>query len=380
MFINHIKSARAAKDYYTQHIAPGDGRYYSEENASQMKGIWHGSAGQKLGLSGEVNHEDFFALCDNRNPETGEQLTARTKADRRVMTDITFDAPKSVSLAYELGGDDRVLESFRQSVRETMGEIESEAKTRVRKGGSDSDRVTGNIVWAEHIHRTTRPVEGQPDPQLHAHATVFNATYDGVEGRWKAIQLGDIVRDKGYYQAAFHARLATKLKELGDGIEKDGSSFRLAGISRETSEKFSRRTAVIEATAERLRVTDAATKSQLGRRTREKKNQHPESMAELRKAWDSRLAPEEREAIKSASGGGKKGDAAITAEQAKQYALAHAFEKASAVSDKRLKAEALYTTWARSSPRSCGYGAAPGSDCAAARRAVDDHDEDRAAR
>jgi conjugative relaxase-like TrwC/TraI family protein len=341
MFINHMKSAKAAKDYYTQHIAPGDGRYYTEENASQMKGTWHGLGAEMLGLKGEVKQEDFFALCDNENPQTGEKLTPRTKDDRRVLTDITFDAPKSVSMAYELGGDDRVLDAFRRSVRETMGEIESEARTRVRKGGDDGDRVTGNMLWAEHIHRTARPVEGSPDPQLHAHATVFNATYDAAEGRWKAIQLGDIVRDKGYYQAAFHARLAGKLKELGYGIEKDGNSFRLAGINRDTAGKFSRRTAVIEAEAERLGLTDAASKSRLGRKTREKKNATPESMSDLRKEWDARLTPEERLSIKTASAGLEKGDAAITPEQAKEYALTHSFEKASAVSEKRLKAEAL---------------------------------------
>lgn len=341
MFINHMKSAKAAKDYYTQHIAPGDGRYYTEENAVQMKGEWHGRASDMLGLSGEVRKEDFFAVCDNEHPSTGERLTPRTKDDRRVLTDFTFDAPKSVSLAYEVGGDDRILDAFRQSVRETMGEIEKEVGTRVRKGGKEGDRVTGNMLWAEHVHRTTRPVEGVPDPQLHAHATVFNTTFDSVENRWKAIQLGDIVRDKGYYQAAFHARFASKLKDLGYGVAKDGTSFRLARIDRETVEKFSRRTAVVEAEAQRQGITDAALKSQLGRRTREKKNATPESMAELRKQWDARLTAEERLAVQTARSGLAEGDRRITPEQAKEYALTHSFERASTVSEKRLKAEAL---------------------------------------
>src|SRR3984957_8562669 len=102
IFITHQKSAKAAKDYYTQHIAPGDGRYYSEENAQQMKGVWHGRGAEMLQLSGEVRQEDFFRLCDNLTPD-GEQLTLRNKDDRRVMTDLTFDVPKSVTLAYELG-------------------------------------------------------------------------------------------------------------------------------------------------------------------------------------------------------------------------------------------------------------------------------------
>ena len=64
-------------------------------------------------------------------------------------------------------------------------------------------------------------------------------------------------------------------------------------------------------------------------------------MAELRTEWDGRLTPEERLAIKTAGSGWDKGDAAITPEQAKEYALEHSFQNASAVSEKRLKAEAL---------------------------------------
>jgi conjugative relaxase-like TrwC/TraI family protein len=341
IFVNHTKSASAAKDYYTQHIAPGDGKYYSEENAAQMKGVWHGRGAEMLGLSGEVSQKDFFKLCDNISPSTNEQLTPRMREDRRVMTDFTFDAPKSVTLAYELGKDERVLDAFRQSVRESMAEIENNVQARIRKGGAFDNRTTGNMIWAEHIHRTTRPVDGSPDPQLHCHATVLNATFDPAEKQWKAIELGEVVRDKGYYQAAFHSRLAGHLKNLGYGIERDGSSFRLAGITKETAAKFSRRTGVIEAEAERLGINDAAAKAKLGRRTREKKSKDPVSMEELRKQWDSRLTPEERLAIKTAGSGLAKGDDLITPDQAKEYALEHSFQNASAVSEKRLKAEAL---------------------------------------
>jgi conjugative relaxase-like TrwC/TraI family protein len=344
IFINHQKSSKAAKDYYTQHIAPGDGRYYTEENAQQMKGVWHGRGAEMLQLSGEVKQEDFFRLCDNLTPD-GKKLTARTDTDRRVMTDVTFDCSKSVTLAYELGGDDRILTAFRESVRETMAEMEANVQTRVRKNGADHDRTTGNMIWAEHIHRTARPVtkgDAQTvDPQLHAHATVFNATFDPVEKRWKAIQLGSIVRDKGYYQAAFHARLASKLKGVGYSIERDGNSFKLAGIDRATVEKFSQRHAVIKDEAERLGATDPESKAKIARRSREKKTAIPQSMEELRKEWGGRLTPEERLALKTARHGWDRGDATITPDQAKEYALEHSFQKASAVSEKRLQAEAL---------------------------------------
>ncbi len=241
-----------------------------------MKGTWQGKGSEKLGLNGEVQQTDFFRLCDNINPLDGKQLTPRTNDDRRVLTDITFDAPKSVTLALEMGGDNgggdsRILPEMQDAVRETMAEMERDVATRVRKKGADSDRPTGNIIWSENVHRTTRPVDGQPDAQLHIHATVINATFDPVEKRWKAIQLGNIVRDKGYYQAAFHARLASKLKDLGYGIEKDGTSFKLAGISKETTEKFSRRTAVIEAEAKKRGIEDAASKASLAARRERRK-------------------------------------------------------------------------------------------------------------
>jgi conjugative relaxase-like TrwC/TraI family protein len=330
IFINHLKSAKAAKDYYTQHIAPGD--YYSKD-AAEMKGLWHGAGAEKLGLSGEVKKEDVFALCDNRSPTSGEQLTPRTRDDRRVLTDFTFDAPKAVSLTYELGGDDRILDAFRQSVRETMADIEKEVQTRIRAKGSDDNRTTGNMVWSENIHRTTRPVDGMPDPQLHCHATVFNATWDSTENRWKAIQLGDVVRDKGWYQSAFHARLSSKLKALGYGIEKDGNSFNIAGISRDLIERFSRRTGVINAQAEKLGIVDAEAKGKLGRKTREKKSDKPLSMQELRDEWKGRVSKEDLLALETARHGWDKGDRAITPDQAKLYALEHSFQNASTVSE-----------------------------------------------
>ena len=338
IFYTPISNAKAAKDYYAQHLAPGD--YYAKETA-ELKGIWHGRGAEMLGISGEVNQKDYFRLCDNINPKTGEQLTPRTKEDRRVLMDFTFDAPKSVTLAYELGGDERILESFRTSMHETMAEIEDAAQVRVRKDGAFDNRDTGNMIWSEHIHRTGRPVDGVVDPQMHCHTTVFNASYDATEARWKAIELGVVVRDKGYYQAAFHARFAARLKDLGYGIERDGNSFRLAGISRDTVEKFSRRSEVIDAEAEKRGIDDPAQKSQLGRKTREKKSKTQQSMAQLRNEWDGRLTAEERLALASARQGWDKGDDAITPEQAKEYALAHSFERASAVSEKTLKEEAL---------------------------------------
>ncbi len=336
IFITPSAGSTWAKDYYTRQLAPSD--YYTKD-MSELPGQWHGLGSELLGLKGDVQQKDFFALCDNLNPQTGTNLTRNTQASRRTLYDFTFDAPKSVSLAYELGNDERVLAAFQASVKETMAEMEGAMMTRVRTKGADTDRVTANMVWAGFTHRTTRPVDGVPDAQLHMHATVFNATYDPVEDKWKAAQFSSLVRDKGYYQAAFHTRLAHKLEALGYGTERDGKSFRLLGIDKGLTEKFSRRTEIIEAEAQRLHITNEKSKGELGRRTREKKDAAPKSMTELRRLWDARLTDAERQSIADSRNGHE--GSSPTAKEAVDYTLSHSFERASAVPEKELLKNAL---------------------------------------
>ena len=65
-------------------------------NEQELTGRWHGIAARRLGLEGDVKQADWDALCDNQHPETGEQLTARLRADRTVGYDFNFHVPKSV--------------------------------------------------------------------------------------------------------------------------------------------------------------------------------------------------------------------------------------------------------------------------------------------
>src|SRR5882672_11075127 len=176
--VTQQNSGAAAKKYY----ATAD--YYSE--GQEIVGSWSGKAASQLGLEGTVDKSSFEQLCDNVDPRTGKPLTVRTRSDRTVGYDFTFSVPKSVSLLYAMSGDQDLLDAFREAVDETMREIESEMKTRVRRELTNSDRTTGNMVWAEFIHTTSRPVDGIPDPQLHAHVFVFNTTWDQDEERWKA--------------------------------------------------------------------------------------------------------------------------------------------------------------------------------------------------
>jgi len=334
------KNADAAKQYFGKSMVRSD--YYSE--GQEIAGLWGGKAAERLGLSGQVDQESYFALCDNRDPKTLEALTPRQKANRRAGYDFTFSTPKSVSVMYELSGDQRILDAFLEAERETMREMETEMKTRVRKNGRDEDRLTGNMVWAEFVHFTARPVDGIPDPHLHAHVFALNATWDETEGRWKAGQFGDLNRDAPYYEAAFDARLAHKLNALGYATERAGLSFELAGVPQSVIDKFSRRRNEIEKEAARLGVTTGEGKHSIGYRNREGKKKG-KSKPQLRREWNEWLTHEERVALATAMGGkpggGGGAGSVIDASQAMDYAVEHCFERASVTSEKRLKAEAL---------------------------------------
>lgn len=344
------KSAGGAKKYFDEGLSREGDYYLGTEQ--EIPGRWGGRAAEMLGLSGQVNRESFHALIDNRHPATGEQLTARNAEGRRCGYDFTFNANKSVSAVYELTGDDAILSAFRVAVRETMEEIEADMQTRVRKGKQDVDRRTGNLVYGEFIHRTTRPPKstGLPEPHLHAHCYVLNMTFDDKESRWKAGQFGGIKRDAPYYEAAFHARLAGNLAGLGYGIERHAKGWEIAGVPKSVLDKFSNRTAEIEAEAKAKGITSAKAKDQLGAKTRSRKRKDV-GMEALREEWAGRLTQDEWAALNGAAGGGSGASAfalrasvdrpEISDRQAMDYALAHGFERHSVVTEREVMALAL---------------------------------------
>jgi conjugative relaxase-like TrwC/TraI family protein len=334
--INQQKSAHGAKSYFEEGLARED--YYTQD---AIVGQWHGRGAERLGLVGEIQREAFLKMCDNLDPNTGQTLTARTRTDRTVGYDMNWHAPKSVSLLYTLTRDQRILAAFQAAVRDTMQELEGDVKTRVRLGGQNAERTTGNFAYAEFVHLTARPVNGIPDPHLHAHCFVFNSTWDDVEERWKAGQFREVVRDAPYFEAAFHARLSKGMADLGLTIERTKVGWEVAGIGKPILDKFSRRTAKIEEIAREKGIGNPEEKSRLGAMTRERKGE-PRSLDALRAEWKGRLTEEERAAVKDVlSRRQTPKERPVTAHEAIDHAIGHSFERSSVVEERRLLATAL---------------------------------------
>ena len=337
-------SSKQAKDYFSSELSQGD--YYF--GAQEVVGQWGGKAADMLGLSGAVTQDAFNQLVDNINPQTEERLTPHNKGNRRPGYDLTFNAPKALSVLYEYSKDERLLEAFRDAVHDTMQSVEEGMHVRVRKDGKDEDRQTGNLVYGSFEHYTARPVEElAPDPQLHMHCFVMNASYDEVEQQWKAGQFGEVKRDAPYYEALFHSHLSDSLSKLGLDIEKDGKFWTIDGIDRETIEKFSNRTLQIEEYAREQNIISAKAKDIIAAKTRGAKVGEISREA-LRDVWWDRLDENERETLDKLSSfdpdnGSNNG--AITrlslAEKYLDYSLNHQLERQSVIPLTRLKETAL---------------------------------------
>lgn len=335
------KSAAAAKSYYTSGLSRQD--YYQE--GQEIEGRWHGKLANILRLPELVNQKDFNALCDNEHPTKGGTLTQRTDVNRRVGYDFTFIANKYAAIALHLNGDTRVLGAHHKAVAEVMRLVQQDAMTRVRGKGRDFDRHTGNLLWADFTHFTTRPVNGVPDLDLHTHVFVFNATHDPVEDKIKAAQFGDLKRDAPYYEAIYESLMAKAIQELGYQTERDGNTYRIVGISKEMVDKFSNRTKVINAKAAAKKITDAKILENLGAETREYKRKD-QTLNDLMELWQGRLTPVEWKALDSLRGR-KATPEELTPTQALQYAVAHEFDKVSVIPERTLIRTALQRSFGK---------------------------------
>jgi conjugative relaxase-like TrwC/TraI family protein len=347
--IHEVNSASDAKNYY----AAAD--YYSQ--GQETVGQWGGKLAAWLGLVGTVDKACFDQLCDNVNPATGEPLTLRTNDHRRVLYDFTFSGPKSFSILEAFAAPDekrRLMAAFDAAIAETMHEAEADMQTRIRKDGMDTDRMTGNMIYAGFDHSTSRPVEGfVPDPHRHRHVAVFNATLDPIEGRIKAGQFAGLKRDGEYYTAVFYSHLASKIAGLGYGIDRrGGKAWEIAGMPQALIDRFSKRTDEIEDEAARQGITDERRKAELGAKTRSKK-QKELTPDQLRKAWDAQLTDGDRDALASVYRKDA-GGAVVTPETALSYALAHGSEQLSVIPDRELKKVALLHGLGDVTPQSLG--------------------------
>ncbi len=354
-----IRAMSNGAGYSARHLQHSD--YYAE--GERVTGQWQGRGAEMLGLAGEVQSEQFEALRQGVDPQSGEFLRQRHSADRtaadgstqsrgRNLYDFTISAPKSVSIMAQPGGDARLVEAHKKAVGETLTELEHRAASRVRRDQANDNRITGNLVLAVYHHDTSREL----DPQLHTHAVAANLTYDGAEGRWKALQASDIYEQRAYLTEVYRNALAREVRSLGYEIEDRRSSkgknlgFEIKGVSDELLEKYSQRSeqrdrAIAEFVESKGRQPSDNEIAVLVRESRADKLVEI-STAEVHSRQTARLTPEEsltleqiREAVRERSETQRlEPESAVPS---LDYAKQHVFERVSVALDHELLTEAL---------------------------------------
>ena len=247
--IGALSSAAQGASYYER-----DGYYAKDDPEHRDASAWAGRGADELGLKGPVDADEFRQVLEGRVPDGSDTRLGRRGRDgsieHRPGRDLTFSAPKSVSIAALVGGDARIVDAHDRAVAATLAWVEKNAaETRMKDPETGKmARVGGQkIVAATFRHDTSRNL----DPQLHTHSVLANMV-QAQDGKWRSMSNEGLYANQKLIGMLYRSELAAGLGRLGYAIEKthaDGR-FEIEGVSRETIEAFSSRRAEIEAAME----------------------------------------------------------------------------------------------------------------------------------
>ncbi|EHO5973794.1 conjugative transfer relaxase/helicase TraI [Salmonella enterica] len=184
----------------------GDAGYYSHEDnyyaSGSLDSRWMGEGAEKLGLKGEVASADMDAVRQGRLPD-GSDLSRMVDGvnKHRSGYDLTFSAPKSVSVMALVGEDRRFIEAHNRAVAVVMKEVEQLVSARITQEGKTETVLTGSMVAALYNHDTSRDL----DPQVHTHALVFNATF--ADEKWRSLA-SDTRMKTGFSENLYATKIA----------------------------------------------------------------------------------------------------------------------------------------------------------------------------
>ena len=345
--MNNVGSAGQALHYFS-----ADNYYTQDEGLEHSE--WFGKGAEHLGLSGKIDRQAFFEVLNGKvegqelgkwvkNEETGEK-----EREHRPGTDMTFSAPKSVSLMAEVYGKREVREAHEAAVKKALSHIETElARTRQTVDGKTEAVQTGNVTVAMFRHNTSRDL----DPQTHTHAVIMNAT-KREDGQWRSLTNEEIYNAQRVIGAIYTSELADRLQALGYDIRRtdEKGNFEIAGITREQIEHFSRRRAEIEAAlkAKGVDIDDASAQQKEDATLKTRARKVDVDHEALIGSWKERAkeigidfdAIQARADAQRAQGGVIRADK-LTGREAMSFAAAHLIEREAVVSKNDLMAAAI---------------------------------------
>lgn len=253
--IGKVSSAAASTKYFES-----DGYYAKDSEAHRQASAWQGKGAETLGLKGHVSSAQFKSILEGHVGDTGKRLGRMRDGafQHKPGTDVTFSAPKSVSLAALVGGDKRIMDAHDKAVSETLKYLEKHVleSRAVNPETGQLERITNqSMVAATFRHEASRNL----DPQLHSHAVIANMS-QGADGKWRTVENHSLYENMKFLGAHYRNILAGELSKLGYEIEKthpDGR-FELKGLySKEVLDAFSTRSQEIREAIRQLGYTES---------------------------------------------------------------------------------------------------------------------------
>jgi conjugative relaxase-like TrwC/TraI family protein len=276
--LNLHQLGHGGEAYYLDQVVSGVEDYYGE-----APGYWLASSHQ-LGLEGTVDGDELRAVLSGVDPSTGQQLHAAR--NRKVPGwDLTFRAPKSVSILWALSDDavsGEIAAAHDAAVARAVRYME-ETGAFTRTGRNGVNRVaTGGFVAAGFRHSTSR----DRDPLLHTHVLVANSVR-ADDGRWRTIDskgLYDHAKTGGFlYQVELRHELTRRLGVSWNHPVKGMAD--VAGVPGGLIDVFSKRRAAIEAELADWGMSSAAAAQVATLETRRSKDDCPESFRAQQVRW-----------------------------------------------------------------------------------------------
>jgi conjugative relaxase-like TrwC/TraI family protein len=250
-------------------IAPERGDYYltPDGELKEAPGRWLSDPETlaRLGIdpAAPLDGPQFVALIEGRDPGSGRWLRpAGADGNRGGGIDVTFSAPKSVSVVLALGDPwqrEQIEAAHARAVERSVGYLKERVPVvRRRYHGQVVEEHAKDVIATAYRHTTARGVSGAeaPDPQLHSHVVITGAVRE--DDRIVAVGSRAVFRGAREVGAFYRSALAEELAEQGYAIEqgtgKDGKYFEIAGVPRGLIEDFSGRHREVARAAERFRA------------------------------------------------------------------------------------------------------------------------------
>lgn len=264
-------------NYYIQ-MARGD--YYHK--GGEPPGHWYGEGAAKLGLTGIVEPDPYYRIFFGKQPDgAGNLIETDGGREHHPGWDLTFSAPKSVSVIWSQADDElrqTIQDCQERAAQRALDYLQDKAAVS-RRGKGGVERVKADLVVANFEHGTSRA----NDPELHTHSLVFNVAVleDGTIG---ALAGQQFYRHKMAAGAVYRTELAHLLQaELGLEIEQHGTSFEVKGVPKELLAEFSKRREAIKEALTSFGVESAQAAAIATLETRTAKEHVPR--AELLERW-----------------------------------------------------------------------------------------------